>query len=429
MSRGNPLLARLRKLADDGASYRRLGAVLLEGEHLCEAWLSRPASPVPHAIVNAAAWHEPRLRRLAEAAAEIASSLPTPRWPLSARSNRRRRSPFSSRRRARRHRRPRAVGRARPASRIRATSARAAQRRGVRLHAGDRADAGLSRSGRRRWFAPAWARTSACVWSRAVDAAALEALDVPLFGTSSHASQRIDAGSAAVAVRAGCSATKGRASPPRSRRAARRCSRSRSPAAASRSTSPLPRRSACTRLCADARLDRAGADTFLHPESRCDSPSRKRCHDDACAPRCHSPCRPTTTSPPPPRGIAGHAHRTPVLTSRTADARARRARVLQVRELPAHGRVQVPRRLQRALPLRRRQRRAGVVAFSSGNHAQAIALAGEPARHAGGDRHAARRARRQGRRRPRATAARWSSTTATAKTARRSARASPRSAA
>ena len=71
-SRRNPLLARLRKLADDGASYRRLGMVLLEGEHLCAAWLTRPQAPVLHAIVSAAAWDEPRLRQLAQAAAEVA---------------------------------------------------------------------------------------------------------------------------------------------------------------------------------------------------------------------------------------------------------------------------------------------------------------------------------------------------------------------
>jgi len=71
-SRRNPILVRLRKLVDDGASYRRLGVVLLEGEHLCAAWLARPEAPVLHAIVSAAAWDEPRLRRLAQAAAEIA---------------------------------------------------------------------------------------------------------------------------------------------------------------------------------------------------------------------------------------------------------------------------------------------------------------------------------------------------------------------
>jgi TrmH family RNA methyltransferase len=71
-SRRNPLLARLRKLVDDGASYRRLGVVVLEGEHLCAAWLARPSAPVLHAIVSTTAWHEPHLRQLAQAAAEIA---------------------------------------------------------------------------------------------------------------------------------------------------------------------------------------------------------------------------------------------------------------------------------------------------------------------------------------------------------------------
>jgi TrmH family RNA methyltransferase len=71
-SRRNPLLARLKRLTDDGASYRRLGVVLLEGEHLCAAWRARPEAPVLHAIVSAEAWADPRLRRLAEAAAEVA---------------------------------------------------------------------------------------------------------------------------------------------------------------------------------------------------------------------------------------------------------------------------------------------------------------------------------------------------------------------
>ncbi|MGN5478349.1 pyridoxal-phosphate dependent enzyme [Cupriavidus basilensis] len=57
-----------------------------------------------------------------------------------------------------------------------------------------------------------------------------------------------------------------------------------------------------------------------------------------------------------------------------AQRHARRRSLLQVRELPAHGRLQVPRRLQRAVEVQPAQRRAGVVAFSSGNHAQGIAL-------------------------------------------------------
>jgi TrmH family RNA methyltransferase len=71
-SRSNPLLVRLKKLADDGAAYRRDGLVLLEGEHLCAAWRARPDPSVAHAIVSEAAWDEPRLRALAETAAEVA---------------------------------------------------------------------------------------------------------------------------------------------------------------------------------------------------------------------------------------------------------------------------------------------------------------------------------------------------------------------
>ena len=71
-SRRNPLLSRLRKLADEGGAYRRLGAILLEGEHLCAAWAARREAPVLHAIVAAAAWDDPHLRALAHAAPQIA---------------------------------------------------------------------------------------------------------------------------------------------------------------------------------------------------------------------------------------------------------------------------------------------------------------------------------------------------------------------
>ena len=40
-SRDNALLVRLRRLARDGAAYRRLGEVWLEGDHLCRAALAR----------------------------------------------------------------------------------------------------------------------------------------------------------------------------------------------------------------------------------------------------------------------------------------------------------------------------------------------------------------------------------------------------
>ncbi len=71
-SRSNPLLVRLRKLAEDGAAYRRDGMVLLEGEHLCAAWRERADAPVAHAIVSESAWDEPRLRALAQAAGDVA---------------------------------------------------------------------------------------------------------------------------------------------------------------------------------------------------------------------------------------------------------------------------------------------------------------------------------------------------------------------
>jgi TrmH family RNA methyltransferase len=34
-ARDNPLLARLRRLQQDPGAYRRVGAIWLEGEHLC----------------------------------------------------------------------------------------------------------------------------------------------------------------------------------------------------------------------------------------------------------------------------------------------------------------------------------------------------------------------------------------------------------
>ncbi len=73
--------------------------------------------------------------------------------------------------------------------------------------------------------------------------------------------------------------------------------------------------------------------------------------------------------------IAGMAHRTPVLTSRTADAATRRQALFQGGEPAARRRLQVPRRLQCDRRTGAEARRRGVIAFSSGNHAQAIAYA------------------------------------------------------
>ncbi len=44
-SRDNPLVKELRKLAQDGAAYRKTGRVWVEGEHLCEAALAKGWQP------------------------------------------------------------------------------------------------------------------------------------------------------------------------------------------------------------------------------------------------------------------------------------------------------------------------------------------------------------------------------------------------
>lgn len=54
-SRDNPLVQRLRKLAQDPAAYRKLGEVWLEGDHLCSACLTR-GHRVPVAVVADTAW-------------------------------------------------------------------------------------------------------------------------------------------------------------------------------------------------------------------------------------------------------------------------------------------------------------------------------------------------------------------------------------
>jgi len=69
-SRGNPLLIRLRKLASDSSAYRKFGEVWIEGEHLCSAW-HRHGRPATQAVVTEAAWQQPSLQALANAAARI----------------------------------------------------------------------------------------------------------------------------------------------------------------------------------------------------------------------------------------------------------------------------------------------------------------------------------------------------------------------
>ena len=69
-SRDNPLLLRLRRLSQDGAAYRRLGQVWLEGDHLCRAWRERGGAAA-QAVLSEAAWQYTRLRELAAGAAKV----------------------------------------------------------------------------------------------------------------------------------------------------------------------------------------------------------------------------------------------------------------------------------------------------------------------------------------------------------------------
>jgi TrmH family RNA methyltransferase len=66
-SRDNPALVRLRKLAQDGVSYRKLGAVWIEGDHLLRAALARGRVP-SLVVVTEEALTDPAMRALADAA-------------------------------------------------------------------------------------------------------------------------------------------------------------------------------------------------------------------------------------------------------------------------------------------------------------------------------------------------------------------------
>ena len=70
-SKDNALLVRLRKLALDGAAYRRGGQVWIEGEHLCSALRARGGAAL-QAVVAEEAWARPALRDLAAWAPRIA---------------------------------------------------------------------------------------------------------------------------------------------------------------------------------------------------------------------------------------------------------------------------------------------------------------------------------------------------------------------
>ncbi len=72
--------------------------------------------------------------------------------------------------------------------------------------------------------------------------------------------------------------------------------------------------------------------------------------------------------------IEGHAHRTPVLRSRTADAETGASIFFKCENLQRMGAFKFRGAFNALSRFNAEQRRGGVVAFSSGNHAQAIAL-------------------------------------------------------
>jgi threonine dehydratase len=73
--------------------------------------------------------------------------------------------------------------------------------------------------------------------------------------------------------------------------------------------------------------------------------------------------------------LAGVAHKTPVLTSRLADERANATVFFKCENLQRVGAFKFRGAYNALAQFTAEQRRAGVIAFSSGNHAQAIALA------------------------------------------------------
>ncbi len=73
--------------------------------------------------------------------------------------------------------------------------------------------------------------------------------------------------------------------------------------------------------------------------------------------------------------IAGRAHRTPVLRSRSVDAAAGAEVYLKAENLQRGGAFKFRGAMNRLLQLTAAERSRGVLAYSSGNHAQAVALA------------------------------------------------------
>ncbi len=77
------------------------------------------------------------------------------------------------------------------------------------------------------------------------------------------------------------------------------------------------------------------------------------------------------------RVLEGHAHRTPVMTSRTVDARTGAQVFFKCENLQRMGAFKFRGAYNALHHLDAEAKRRGVVAYSSGNHAQAVALAGQ----------------------------------------------------
>jgi len=86
-SRDNPLLQRVRRLTRDPVAYRKVGAIWLEGEHLCSAYRQRRGQ-ASQAVIAESAQTRPELAGLAASASAVAvvpdrlfsdlSTLPSP---------------------------------------------------------------------------------------------------------------------------------------------------------------------------------------------------------------------------------------------------------------------------------------------------------------------------------------------------------------
>jgi threonine dehydratase len=75
--------------------------------------------------------------------------------------------------------------------------------------------------------------------------------------------------------------------------------------------------------------------------------------------------------------LAGHAHRTPVMTSHTVDARTGAAVFFKCENFQRMGAFKFRGAYNALAQLSAEEKQRGVLTFSSGNHAQAVALAGQ----------------------------------------------------